>query len=788
LDPSVKNETLGEKTMGLKHITGLVVANENTAINKDGEGVNIAGVSAQAKGKSQVSYEYVKTNGDTVKQLLVIDRALADSMIGNIVDVYFTADGKEGSYANVKVKGNVIVNSKTVAYDVTSSNIKIMPDGKNSSSKQVEPYIAFTVEGTEYKVAQRLNKTLVGGNDVNDKIQKVDGNRKYSGEAFARLVFNAASTPKTLARGVMTNPVYDTTANAWSKANDSEKAAADMIAQMGTDSIQKYRIISVDGGETFSYIIRFSTVATGTVASYNKETGAFSSSVVGGSKSGNEVTVKDEIVKGDRVVAYMADGKPTIEKATIVTGKATVKPGNIATIAEVDYRGDQVFLKDTINNYFRDNNVNNANTAFVVYNGYILDVDGSAVDSAITDYAVVLSSTYDASMGLARVKLAMPDQTNNENGVVYEVSKVDTSSNPNASVADFGNNAMVGHIFRYSISNGQVDLSAKQTSVNQVIANTNTYGPNAIAAQNGELLVNGQKLTANSNTVLFLLYGGNKNKDGTYTPVKAKPYKLQDEMKNTPSSAMKFSNSQTAMTDATMVDRNFASYVQSSNSVTNSMLIGAMTYGTTVPTFSPKTDTVAYLLSAKAQYNYDTSKWWLQVRMIGTDGLIAADSTETIEQGLFGSTQNADTDLVGYNTGCLVDYKLNADSKLVSIDNKNSTLAKLALPIVFNGQGTPADGRYYVNAAEISNRVFAYYPYGTAQQVNTATNKLDPTNFTLELDKDYKTIAIDDGQFIEKGGVEFVSRYDDITATQKNAIVVIEGGKVTKIFSLHNMF
>ena len=78
--------------------------------------------------------------------------------------------------------------------------------------------------------------------------------------------------------------------------------------------------------------------------------------------------------------------------------------------------------------YFRKHNLSNSeNTKYTVFNGYIVDVDSSAIVGNVDDYAVVVSSSYDEAMGSAKVKLALANETE----VVYEVGKVDGSDKDN---------------------------------------------------------------------------------------------------------------------------------------------------------------------------------------------------------------------------------------------------------------------------------------------------------------------------------------------------------------------
>ncbi|NLG53506.1 MAG: S-layer homology domain-containing protein, partial [Clostridiales bacterium] len=120
-----ENKTLGETVMGLIHVTGQVVANEHFYIktDKDGELINDlldnGNISTAREDHSYILY-YTEDND---AKLLEVDRALEDTMLGCMVDVYFRAKGNENRYSQVEVIGNVLLNAKTKAYDVLSKDI-----------------------------------------------------------------------------------------------------------------------------------------------------------------------------------------------------------------------------------------------------------------------------------------------------------------------------------------------------------------------------------------------------------------------------------------------------------------------------------------------------------------------------------------------------------------------------------------------------------------------------------------------------------------------------------------
>lgn len=749
LDPSIKNETLGEKTMGMKHVEGLVVSNENFYITKDEEGENleVGGVANQTKDKSQIYYKATKSDK---KYVLTIDRALDDTMIGTKVDVYFKADGSEGNYSNVKVIGNVITNADTVVYNVNAGDIEIMPDGKSNSSREISPYISFVADGAERKIEQRSNAKQI----------KVKNNIDYSGEVFADRFFFANDTNiRDDAKGQLENPTFDTATQKWT-------SYAEFINDIGKDNIQSYRVVSVDGGDSFSYIFRTDKKVLATVSSYSEEKGTISVSTMG-TKDLDEVNILGEVAKGDDVVIYKENGKPTIAKAETVTGKATIKGDNVAVIGDVEYRGDANLLKYEIAEYFRKHNLSNSeNTKYTVFNGYIVDVDSSAIVGNVDDYAVVVSSSYDEAMGSAKVKLALANETE----VVYEVGKVDGSDKDNR---NFIRNGEVGKLYRYSAKDGVVNLYTDDSQIAQKAS--------AKSITNRSLVISDDvSYSYDTASTVFLLYGGEETSTGIYSPVKALVYKLAD-MPDITLGKIAYVQSGTTPVEAGP----FASYVVSSDASMPTLVAGAVTVSKKKPTISPKTDTVAYLVEAKYQYNFDTDKWYATVKMIGDKGPINTYSVDEINDIMGdGNSITSGQKPAGFDHGAIVEYKINSENILTSMSVERGKIENMKkVPSSSN----PSDGFYYANIADVRNDLIGFYPYSTSE-LTTVDGKLPAASRVFTLDDDYKVVAIDDDQFVEEGGIETVSDSMDIAAEQFNAIIQVRSGKVVRVFSLHNNY
>ncbi|MBQ8004472.1 MAG: S-layer homology domain-containing protein, partial [Oscillospiraceae bacterium] len=179
------NKTLGEVTMNLQKVTGIVVANERYSLATDEEGEELQVTIPNVKeDESVVYFEKKDDKGNTYYDTITLDRALDDDMLGAKVNVYFTADTIENSgrlnYKNIEVIGNVLVHSDTVAYTVPAIATKIMPDGESTSNSTIRPYISFTVDGVE--------KQIVASKDVAKLPKNVDAGDSAKNPTEAALV------------------------------------------------------------------------------------------------------------------------------------------------------------------------------------------------------------------------------------------------------------------------------------------------------------------------------------------------------------------------------------------------------------------------------------------------------------------------------------------------------------------------------------------------------------------------------------------------------------------------
>ena len=566
LDADEENPTLGEKVMGLKHVEGLVVSNARYALTTDEEGEALDGVTAStAKDKSQIYYE-VEDKDEMA--LLTIDTDLSDDMLGCLVDVYYT----DNKGSRVELVGEVLVDAKTVAYDVMSADIEIMPNGDSNSKREVKPYIQFTTEDGIQTVTTRKNDSNV----------RVPGNKAYNGEAFLDLMY-FSDIAYNNDSGVLYRPVVDD------------------IVNMGKNYIQSYRFVSVDGGATWSYIFRLNNREVKRVGSITNDT--ISVSGAGMKDLDDEAVIIGDVEKGDMAVVYSKDGKLYVEDTNTISGKATSFGEDYVIINGDKYYSDLATMKVELPEWFvQDDNMgkNNSYTEYIVYKNYVIDIDSEYVTAAVNDYAVVLYSTYDAGIGTAKVKLAFTDGSEG----VYEVSDV-YGTNEDEELAKFEDNGVVGKIYQVDIKNGMADLSAMKGS------DVTSYGADII---DGNFVI---KTEDGSNTyyptegsVMFLLYGADNGS------LKAKAYKMSN---------LDFA------TGAPTKGTSYASVIKSSTSHgMRSVLVGAMSIGAELDNFNAEVEDLAYIVSVKKNYNIDTNEWYLDVEMITEDGYLVARSVDEV--------------------------------------------------------------------------------------------------------------------------------------------------------------
>ncbi|MEG2570303.1 MAG: S-layer homology domain-containing protein [Clostridia bacterium] len=753
MDPTKKNETLGEKTMGLKSVTGIVVSNENYAINRDEFG-KVFGCASQincTKDKSQVVYEYNNESGANSKKVLTIDRALDDNMLGSLVDVYFRADGKDGVYANVRVIGNIVVNAKTVTHEVSSSDIKLMPNEKDDSNgKMIQPYIVFRANGEEKKIQSQA------------EVKKVAGGTHYNGAAFADMSFFSDSTSRELVRGLLRQP------------SSQAGAVNPMFDNMGKDAINSYRLVSIDGGSTYCYIIQFragkKAISLGNVTSYSTANKSISISGAG-TYSLDEVNVYDGIAARDDVIVFIHNGKPTLKKVETISGKVTkVTVDGIATINDQEYRADMNIFGDNLSNYFSNNhNAINENTTFKVLDGFVLATDTATINSSSGEYAVVLASLYDKDLGVAKVRLGFADNTEG----TYEVSRFFVlNENDKEYAAQFANNAKFAYIYKYSITDGRVDLSGER-------------GQPTVPGQTGDYKVQAQKFTVNGtsylgneSSVMFMLYGDLLNPvEGKRTQVKAKAYKMKDM----PLKASKG-------IPGIMINNSLAEYPIANVKMNNNpgsvstFIVGVMTTGEKAPVLISDTDGIAYLVSAKQAYNVASGKWYVSTKMINEQGVFELDTIDDVTNGegvSLVSTPKANATPNGYDRGSIARYRVDGDSgKIQTIDTEGGRAVDMKRPIDIESSGL-----YYATLAGTSGKLLGFYTYSDANiELEPQTGKLPRVSDTILLNDEYKVIGISGGSYSGED-INFITRDSMIPGKSANAIIQIKEGKIVKIFS-----
>ena len=784
LDPTQKNETLGEKTMGLKHVSGLVVSNERYALSTDEEGEALEATAApQPKDKSQIYYEYTNTRNNTTlygKTLLTIDRDLSDDLLGSLVDVYFTADGQEGAYTNVEVIGDVIINAKTKAYDVMAASIKIMPDGDSSSSRPIKPYILFTTEEGEEKRVDVL---------TDDNNIRIPMNEVYNGAAFAsRMYYSDVKPNSTTGASDLIKPEFEkaTADNGYNPTLVSGNLAKDMVNQMGKNYMEKYRFVSVDGGETYSYILRLTNMKYSKIGSYNETAGTISVSGGGGTRDiADEVVLHyDNVQRGDKVVIYMMDDKLHIEPTETIKGKATSFKNNTATINGETYRSDLTSMGNKeLGQFFTANEnsgKNNENTEYTVFKGYVLEIDATAVTGNASDYAVVLYSTYDSALGTAKAKFGF---ANNTEGV-YEISKCyGSESQSQEEMKDFVNNGKLGALYRVKIVNGMADLSAAAGSV------VSDKG----GISNGRFTHSDTTYISDSSSLVFLLYGGKKvgTADTDISAIKSKVYNL-DDLQDTNMGTMY------VLQEGSLAPKTVASAVENTGlDSIKTLLVGSLSIGTELTGIVAKTENIAYLLKAEKNYNVNTSKWYLDVEMITENGLVSTRTIDEVPDDMgntnthFGGSPEIGDEAM--ERGTLVVYKMTASQEegdtnewIASIGDNNGLGSIEKMSTALDTNASYNDGYYYVTIAAVRNNLIGFYPYGWSHD---GESSLPAASSTIETDKnDYKVIAIDNDEFVEGGDIETVGDGDYVRETDKNAILVVEGQKVTRVFSLHNAY
>ena len=493
------NITLGEKTMGLQNVTGIVVANESYVINRDADGKDIEGTYDErfvndngtpgdftddfydtvtvtsfdipdVNDDEAVIYYTIKdeNSGATLKRTLTIPVGLSDEFLGNEVSVFFRADkSKDNWYTNVELIGDIMVTSDTVVYDVPATNVDLYPKGETESLAEITPYIGFTVDGVE--------KQIKADNKLGKVAKKVD----------IQATANAGETTTT---GKTVKNVLDAFGNlAW--VSDETVTAegttltngydAAFFADMGTPSLSTFRFVSVDGGKSYSYIFKMvndkatkSDVVCDAVTNYSEAKGVITLQQYG-KHNLEDVVVEGDIATDDIVVCFRENGVLNIVKAEAVTGavEAINNDGSAVIGGETYYLWNNANKTElglggakNLAEYFRDNtSAMGASTVYYVYNNIVLSFEAVEETAVVNDYAVILGSSYDNDKEIAYVKLGFADNTVD----TFEIGKYnledtnDIYADNNDKATDFANNAYFGMVVKCKVmDNGKVDLSA----------------------------------------------------------------------------------------------------------------------------------------------------------------------------------------------------------------------------------------------------------------------------------------------------------------------------------------
>lgn len=722
------NETLGEEVMGLKSVEGIVVANERYAIYTDEEGealdVNIPTIK---ENESVIYYEAKETNGDINGYTITIDRALPDSMLGNKVNIFFRADvnsSAEYNYKNVEVIGDVLVDSDTVVYTVAAPAITIMPNGDSSSSTEIQPYITFDVDGRTIQIkTDKADVEKVAKKEDAKEITAVNDNYAKYGYVFS---------------GANTNDYI----------GELDAAGEKFIDEMGEGVLVDYRFVSVDGGETYSYIFKTQRGSYNAVTSINSNSIRVSGF---GSIDEEDVIMDGSVERDDLVVCSYADGKVIIDKVDTIVGSVEDYGDKSVFVNGSEYIAwedcEQVDTDKTIIDYFMDNKrvANDNDTKYYVYNGLIMEIDADTTVGSVEDYAVVLKSTYDEDMDVAYVKLGFADNTEG----MYQVTKTyledrrnphDVANNGNRP-SDFANNAYVGYVVEYKMTTGGVDLSAQDLNDIEVFATKD--GENEIAAPS---IKNGQLdglYSYNDASVLFVLKGEGNTIDH-------KAYKLAD-IRNLDNLGA-------------ITDKIYGTYV-AQEAGRSSYVVAAAVKGDNMDISYHDSHDIAYVVNATQRYNSTTDLYYLDINMITADGNVNIKTIEDVQD--FTGNTVLDNNTIGRieeYEGAIINYETNGDviTKLDFVDE---------------------DTYFYATITNERNDVVSYYEISNTEI--TVDNTM-PKSLTYHEDG-YTIIGIDEEDYIGETLTKISNRQDIIAADYYNAIIVIDEGEIETIFSFaHN--
>ncbi len=792
------NPILGSK-MGVEFLTGIVIANERYAIDVDADGEPItdgrAGIAKE--GESKIYYTYTDEDGEKDTQVLVAPVALADEMIGQEVSVFFKGNKtKNNWYENVEIIGDIMVTADTVVIEAPAIALDIYPNGDEKGNSEMKPYIGFEVDGVEYKIKAAAGaKVGTKGVDYADDMAEVV--KAFGDIAWASNEITAGSADLKL----------------------TQKATS-VFADMGLPVMSTYRLISVDGGETFSYIFKIvddgSNAQYGAVTSYSEAKGRITINGVGTYDLEEDVEIAGEIAVDDMVVVYRENDIVNIAKVETMTGAVeaindngtAVIGGEVYALWADAYRNAELDLDlgDTLADYFTTHSGAMAEgTKYYVYGNLILDIEADATEAVAADYAVILKSTYDEDLDAAYVTLAFADNTQ----ATYEVGKlnIEDRENPyskkNDKASDFNMNSYFGMVVKYKImADGKLDLSAndfgmisgRQDTVNNSWDNTTYYASSRygedltignVSAAEGEMNVDAHYYAANDEAVLFVIYGnpqyqadGSILRNDDLAPIKAAAYKLANKRDQRGGIIANMYLDDTLVANAYAV-----SYaLNTTKGAKKGIVAAAMTVGAEAANDTGDAadgEAIAYIAASTQKYNTATGEYYLQMTLIDENGLFTAktiDSPVDFNNDPIDVQDNLGKVVGNYAAGTYVEYALNADGVITNIDNAIYGRIANALPETIT---TGTNGLYVVNA--VSTRGDRLFFLETARKVDDVANAA-PRSVKFHEDG-YEVITIDDDEYVGETIVTVPARETSLPAGAGNAVIQLDEGEIIRVFS-----
>ena len=806
MNPKEDNITLGQQTMGLERATGIVVANENHAIRTDAEGeeffddvtaknANQPLIFTKTKDTTTIAYleEDVQSDGNFYWDTLVLkDYDMGDEMLGSIVDVYYKHEVAGNKNSKIQLIGDVLVNSKTVVYEVAAKDIDFMPNGTEKKGSY-EPYIkATTADGEEIIINSKYDAADVPAN-VDYKTTTL-----YPNNDFISVDPDGDGTYEDVSIFYQ----LGTSANLKAPATLVNSMGAEMIQSMGTYNPITYRLVSNDGGKTISYIFCNSGYEAGEVK-YNEAKGTVTMSGVGTNlEVGEDVEIYEGLQKGDYAVATYENGKYFLHPTETVTGAATGINKNSAVINGETYYGSTKLCNGvTLAQWYANGAGQNyrKGATYYTYGNLLLDVDTDAeVTVSMDEYAVVLGSDMDAYTNEPKVTLGLADGSkatyyvtsydDATSGDVLDLDKVDGS----AFTADFANDALVGTIVEYKLSGGKAKIEV--ADVGNAAVKTGTSGSIA----NGVFGVVDSGTTHNfyaaDGAVMFILYNNKPYTPSGGSPiysekVQFKVYKLEDlDNSILASGAIKTA----ATSDPTVVK------AMKTSSSSNEILFGVMSFDNSgnygEPSIGASNENVGLIVDSVYRYDFDAREESVELSILSfTEKAIISGVYKDWETGYVTGFGKADS-------GNDIEDKANATQKLgvnaivsYTHDGTNFTALKSreTVSTLGNGNynGTPGTSvfRYATIVDERSDRII-FYPYGTSVTNGVVTAPMGgvaPDTKNIHEYVGMTSIAVMDNEIVGDD-IEEISKQDDILATDYNAIIEILDGQIIKVISLHD--